>query len=69
MTDSPRADVVAQQYDKWQYPEPIQNLETWLSNNWQWFDPSHAHRRVDYRSWLDILGNSGLQQRIPLQHR
>ena len=44
MTDSPRADVVAQQYEKWQYPEPIENLETWLSNNWQWFDPSHAHR-------------------------
>ena len=44
MTDSPRADVVARQYEKWQYPEPIKNLETWLSNNWQWFDPSHAHR-------------------------
>jgi SAM-dependent methyltransferase len=44
MTDSPRADVVARQYEKWQYPEPIQNLETWLSSNWQWFDPSHAHR-------------------------
>ena len=44
MTESPRADVVAQQYQKWTYPEPIQNLETWLTNNWQWFDPSHAHR-------------------------
>jgi len=44
MIESPRADVVAQQYQKWQYPEPIQNLETWLGNNWQWFDPSHAHR-------------------------
>lgn len=44
MTESPRADLVAQQYQKWQYPEPIQNLETWLSTNWQWFDPSHAHR-------------------------
>ncbi len=43
MTD-PRADVVARQYERWTYPEPIQNLETWLSNNWQWFDPSHAHR-------------------------
>ena len=42
--ENPRADVVAHQYEKWQYPEPIQNLETWLSNNWQWFDPSHAHR-------------------------
>ncbi len=44
MTESPRADLVAQQYQKWQYPEPIQNLETWLSSSWQWFDPSHAHR-------------------------
>jgi SAM-dependent methyltransferase len=44
MPESPRADVVARQYEQWQYPEPIQNLETWLSNNWQWFDPSHAHR-------------------------
>jgi len=59
MTDSPRADVVAQQYEKWQYPEPIQNLETWLSNNWQWFDPSHAHRILwpdrPLQSDLDIL--------------
>lgn len=46
MTDSPRADLVAQQYQKWQYPEPIQNLETWLTNSWQWFDPSHAHRSL-----------------------
>ena len=44
MSESPRADLVAQQYQKWQYPEPIQNLETWLSSSWQWFDPSHAHR-------------------------
>ena len=44
MTESPRDDVVAQQYEKWTYPEPIQNLETWAANNWQWFDPSHAHR-------------------------
>lgn len=59
MTESPRADVVAQQYEKWQYPEPIQNLETWLSNNWQWFDPSHAHRILwpdrPLQSDLDIL--------------
>jgi SAM-dependent methyltransferase len=59
MTDSPRADVVAQQYEKWTYPEPIQNLETWLADNWQWFDPSHAHRILwpdrPYRADLDIL--------------
>jgi len=42
--NEPRADVVAQQYQKWTYPEPIQNLESWLLDNWQWYDPSHAHR-------------------------
>lgn len=59
MTESPRADVVAQQYQKWQYPEPIQNLETWLANNWQWFDPSHSHRVLwpdrAYQPDMDIL--------------
>lgn len=59
MNANPRADVVAQQYEKWQYPEPIQNLETWLSNNWQWFDPSHAHRILwpdrPYQPDMDIL--------------
>jgi SAM-dependent methyltransferase len=55
----PRADVVAHQYEKWTYPDPIQNLETWLANNWQWFDPSHAHRILwpdrPYQPDLDIL--------------
>ena len=59
MTDSPRADVVAQQYKKWQYPEPIQNLETFLANNWEWYDPSHAHRVLwpdrPYAPEMDIL--------------
>lgn len=58
MTD-PRADVVAQQYERWQYPEPIQNLEAWLTNNWQWYDPSHAHRMLwpdrPYEPELNIL--------------
>ncbi|MGV1006241.1 MAG: class I SAM-dependent methyltransferase [Candidatus Nanopelagicales bacterium] len=59
MSDGARADVVAQQYKKWQYPEPIQNLETWMANNWEWFDPSHAHRILwpdrPFQSDLDIL--------------
>ena len=59
MTESPRDDVVAQQYEKWTYPEPIQNLETWAANNWQWFDPSHAHRVLwpdrPLRADIDIL--------------
>jgi SAM-dependent methyltransferase len=55
----PRADVVAHQYEKWTYPDPIQNLETWLANNWQWFDPTHAHRILwpdrPYQPDMDIL--------------
>lgn len=59
MTESPTADIVAQQYQKWQYPEPIQNLEFWLRDNWQWYDPSHAHRIFwpdrPYQPDMDIL--------------
>jgi len=55
----PLADIVSGQYEKWFYPEPIVDLDLWLQNNWQWFDPSHAHRifwpNQDYRPELDIL--------------
>ncbi|MGA0014425.1 MAG: class I SAM-dependent methyltransferase [Burkholderiaceae bacterium] len=56
---NPLSDVVAGQYERWVYPEPIQDLPAWLASNWQWFDPSHAHRLFwpdrDYRPNLDIL--------------
>jgi len=59
MTDSPLADVVARQYERWVYPAPIQDLQAWSQNNWQWFDPAHAHRVLwpdkEYRRDLDIL--------------
>ena len=59
MTIDPLADVVADQYQKWRYPEPILDLPGWLAGNWQWFDPSHAHRLFwpdrDVRPDLDIL--------------
>ena len=59
MTTSPLADVVSNQYERWMYPQPILDLKGWLANNWQWFDPSHAHRMFwpdrDPRSDLDIL--------------
>jgi SAM-dependent methyltransferase len=59
MTIDPRADVVSGQYHKWVYPEPILNLPGWLASNWQWFDPSHAHRLLwpdrEYEPDLDIL--------------
>jgi SAM-dependent methyltransferase len=59
VNDNPRADVVARQYERYRYPQPIEDLEVWLTNNWQWFDPSHAHRVLwpdrEYRTDLDIL--------------
>lgn len=44
MNEGPRADIVAQQYKKWQYPEPVHNLEAYLQDNWDWFDPTVSHR-------------------------
>ena len=59
MTADPLADVVSDQYRRWRYPEPIFDLPGWLKQNWQWFDPSHAHRLLwpdrAYRPMLDIL--------------
>lgn len=59
MNADPRADVVSRQYQRWTYPAPIRDLEAWLKDNWQWFDPSHAHRILwpdrEYKPDLDIL--------------
>jgi SAM-dependent methyltransferase len=59
MSTSPLADVVSGQYERWMYPEPILDLPGWLVDNWQWFDPSHAHRMLwpdrAYAADLDIL--------------
>jgi SAM-dependent methyltransferase len=57
--NSPRADIVTRQYERWRYPEPIQDLEAWLRDNWEWFDPSHASQVLwpnqSYKRDLDIL--------------
>ena len=59
MNDDPRADVVSRQYERYRYPQPIQDLEAWVGNNWDWFDPVHAHRILwpdrEYKPDLDIL--------------
>jgi len=59
LKDDPRTDVVSRHYERWRYPEPIQDLEAWTANNWQWFDPVHAHRILwpdrEYKPDLDIL--------------
>lgn len=59
MSISPLNDLVSEQYSRWTYPQPILDISIWAENNWQWFDPSHAHRMFwpdrDYKSDLDIL--------------
>ena len=59
MTDDPRSDIVAQQYERWMYPQPIPDLQAWTADHWEWFDPSHAHRIFwpdrSYKPDLDIL--------------
>lgn len=59
MGDGPRADVVARQYERWRYPQPIEDLDAWLVHNWQWLDPAHAQRVLwperESRDDLDIL--------------
>jgi SAM-dependent methyltransferase len=55
----PLADVVSRQYERWRYPQPVQDLEAWSANSWQWFDPLHAHRVLwpdrEYKPDIDIL--------------
>jgi SAM-dependent methyltransferase len=59
VNDNPRGDVASRQYERYRYPQPIEDLEGWLAGNWEWFDPSHAHRILwpdrEYRPDLDIL--------------
>ena len=58
MNSDQRADAVSRQYERWTYPQPIEDLESWTTSNW-WFDPSHAHRILwpdrEYQPDLDIL--------------
>jgi SAM-dependent methyltransferase len=59
VNDQPHSDVVVRQYERWRYPQPIEDLGGWIQNHWEWFDPSHAHRVLwpdrAYRPGLDIL--------------
>ena len=59
MTEDSRTDVGSGEYEPWMYPEPIEDLEAWVENNWEWFDPVHAHAIIwpdrPYRPDLDIL--------------
>jgi hypothetical protein len=67
VTDDVRDDVVSRQYEQWRYPPPIDDLIAWTTTNWEWFDPTHAHRVLwpdrGYRPDLDILiGGCGTNQ-------
>lgn len=55
----PKSDVINRQYERWTYPEPIMDIPAWTANNWQWYDPTHAHPVLwpdrGYRPGMDIL--------------
>jgi SAM-dependent methyltransferase len=61
LTEDPRADGVSRQYDRWEYPPPVIDLEEWAANgHWDWFDPFWSHRifwpnRREFKPDLDIL--------------
>jgi SAM-dependent methyltransferase len=59
VTEDPRADGVSRQYDRWEYPPPVTDLEDWTKDHWDFFDPFWSHRVFwpdrDYRPDLDIL--------------
>jgi SAM-dependent methyltransferase len=59
VTEDPRGDGVSRQYDRWEYPPPVTDLEAWTRNHWDWFDPFWAHRVLwpnrQYKPDLDIL--------------
>jgi SAM-dependent methyltransferase len=59
VTEDPRVDGVSRQYDRWEYPPPVTDLEAWTKTHWDWFDPYWAHRVLwpnrEYRPDLDIL--------------
>lgn len=44
MSEDARADGVSRQYDRWQYPPPVTDLDAWKTNHWDWFNPFWAHR-------------------------
>jgi len=56
---NPLADVVSDQYQRWRYPQPIQDLDALNQNIWHWYDPSRFHRVLwpdrEYKPDLDIL--------------
>jgi SAM-dependent methyltransferase len=59
MSEQLRDEGLSPRYESWTYPEPIQDLRAWTENNWEWFDPVHAHPILwpdrEYKEDLDIL--------------
>jgi SAM-dependent methyltransferase len=55
----PRDDIVARQYQRWVFPPPIPDLESWSDGNFDWTDPVQAHLVYwpdrEYPAGLDIL--------------
>jgi SAM-dependent methyltransferase len=59
VADDPLADIVSRQYERWRYPQPIQDLDAMDPGIWHWFDPSRFHDMLfpdrEYKRDQDIL--------------
>lgn len=59
MNDDPSDASQSRKEQRWRFPQPIEDLETWNVANWDWFDPAYSHRILwpdrDYYPELDIL--------------
>jgi SAM-dependent methyltransferase len=59
MNAHPLSDVVSRQYEQWTYPAPIHDVDAWLADHHELFDPSISHRLFwparPHATGLDIL--------------
>ena len=71
MTELP-TDLIMQRCTdrKWQYPEPIEDLNAWVATNSDFFDPQHVHRLYwpdrPYQPGMDILIVDGGTTQAPV---
>lgn len=72
MTEALPTDVIVQQCrdTKWQYPEPVEDLDAWMAANADVFDPQYTHRMYwpdrQYQPGMDILIIDGGTTQAPV---
>lgn len=75
MTQALPTNLITQRCEdrKWSYPGPIENLDEWLADNGDDFDPSHVHRMYwpdrPYQPGMEILVVDGGTTQGPVMAR